>query len=327
MHAHCMTKEIENWAEQYKFEDLRRLTHDRHELIAEIEAGDYVYLAAEIVMLREAFEELSPWDRCQARAMAQGMGADRAVVSGNSAARLWGIAVVGIEKFSELTYVWPTRPYKKSLWPPGIRYRSSRLSLDEVHEQHGVRVTKLSRTLIDVTRYYGLEAGVTAIDSARKLWPELTKEWLESVLCGMRPYQGKELVRKAIRWSVADSGSPLESRARAQILESGLVDPTEVTTQVPISLPGRSDPVFADIGVGPIVVVEVDGRVKYDGKTYGETTDDALRKERDREKAISNTGRIVIRTDFKALRRRPGGGSQFIDDLRDALRRAGQLVA
>lgn len=321
-----MTTEFVNWAEKYHLEDLRRLSLDRTELIAEITDGKYAYLAAEIVMFREAYEALKPWEQACARAFAEGMGADRAVVSGKAAARIWGLEVIGVDERTELTYVHPTRPTRKAHWPPGVVFLAAHLGEDEVVEAHGVRVAKVSRTLKDVTRYYGLEDGVVTIDSARKLWPRLTREILTATLCGLGRYRGKELVRKAISWSVPNSGSALESRARVQILESGLVDPELVRTQVPLVLPGYGR-VLLDICVGPVVVAEVDGRIKYDGVSFGKPAGEVIRAEREREKAINNSGRIVVRAGFESLARRQDGGSQFIDDLKGALRRATPLSA
>lgn len=322
-----MTTHFKNWAETFQLEDLRRLTLDRVELMREIEAGHYEYLSEEVVMFREAYEALAPWEKCCAHAMAHGLSADRAVVSGKAAARIWGMEVLGVDRRTELTYVLPTRPTRRRNWPEGVIFRSAHLHSHEFVELHGIRVTKVSRTLKDITRYYGLEDGVVAIDSARKMWPELTRELLENTLCGVARYHGKGLVRKAIGMSVGNAGSPLESRARVQILESGLAGPSEIVTQLPIRLPGRRETVYADIGVGAMVVVEADGRVKYDGVTYGKQADEVIRAEREREKAINNSGRIVVRVSHDDLRPGKGGESQFIRDLRGALRRAGQLSA
>ena len=49
-----------------------------------------------------------------------------------------------------------------------------------------------------------------------------------------------------------------------------------------------------DLLINGWLIVEIDGDVKYDGETYGRT-DDVIRAERSREKALQNTGRVVVR--------------------------------
>lgn len=82
---------MKNWAEEFGLINLTRLKQSDHEVSRRVADGVLRKLTAEVVMDAELYEQLPPWDRAAARAFAVGLTVDKAVVSGQAAARLWGL--------------------------------------------------------------------------------------------------------------------------------------------------------------------------------------------------------------------------------------------
>lgn len=269
-------------------------------------AGKYTLLTSEVAMKTRDFRALEPWERSRARAAAVGLTVDTAVVTGKAAARLLGISVLGWGEAVELMYLDGRKAGPRRTWQSGVRYRYSRLSHAEILEEHGLRVTNVPRTLGDIARYHGLMDGVVVMDSARKRWPDLTKEVLHDHLTRGRPYPGVKAVRRAIELSVPDAGSPLESQARFLLLEAALPQVESVQVQARFTHPGGHFDV--DLLVNGWLVIEIDGEIKYDGVTYGRKTDEVIRDERAREKFLQNLGLVVLRVGHRDLLPAPDGG-------------------
>ncbi len=161
---------MKNWPDHFCLIQLRRLTLKDQDVLAKVADGTLRKLTKEIAMDARAFADLPPWDKATARAAAVGLTADTAVVAGPAAARLWGIDVLGHDDTTELLLPGSARPGSKKGWPPGVVYRSGFLHPDDIHSEHGRRVTRLIRTLADIARHHTLEQTVVAVDSARRLW-------------------------------------------------------------------------------------------------------------------------------------------------------------
>ena len=109
---------------------------------------------------------------------------------------------------------------------------------------------------------------------------------------------------------MANSQSPYESYARALLICAGLAP----STQAPIG------PYLVDLLIGR-VVIEVDGEVKYDDTTYRPLAE-TLRREREREVQIQNSGYVVRRVKPADLLRDPDG---FVAGVITALAAAGSV--
>lgn len=173
-----------------------------------------------------------------------------------------------------------------------MRYRYGNLPADRVFGEHGLRVTRIHRTLRDVCVFDGLAAGVVALDSARRTWPDASIEaWSDGMLAGPR-FKGAAVVREAIALSIPNSGSVWETRAR--LLLQSIPGVNSVVAQARFVDAGTGEVFYVDFLINGWLILEVDGDVKYDGVTYG-PTDDVIRAERRREKSLQNTGKVVVR--------------------------------
>lgn len=302
---------MKNWPDHFCLIQLRRLTLKDQDVLAKVADGTLRKLTKEIAMDARAFADLPPWDKATARAAAVGLTADTAVVAGPAAARLWGIDVLGHDDTTELLLPGSARPGSKKGWPPGVVYRSGFLHPDDIHSEHGIRVTRLIRTLADIARHHTLEQTVVAVDSARRLWPELTLATLDNLADSLGPFHRTRTLRQAIALSRPEIGSALESQARFLLWEADLPGVHRVETQAPISM-NHGITYRVDLLINGWLVVEVDGEMKYRG-AFGVTPDEAIRRERRREKEIQNLGYVVLRISAADLRD-PAGFLTLIAD-------------
>lgn len=293
---------MKNWGKHFGLVEIRK----RNSQEAWDNARDHTLISGEVAIRTEQFSALPPWEKATARAAAVGLTVDTAVVAGKSAARLWGIEVLGWDQVVELMHVDGKQAQARSSWQPGVHYRYCHLSRAEIREEHGLRVTDLARTLRDIARYHGLMDGLVAVDSVRKKWPEWTKHALHEELTRGRPYPGIRTVRQVIEWSIPNSGSALESRARFLLLVEQLPQVESIQAQVRFSYEGGYFEV--DLLINGWLIIEVDGEIKYDGHTFGKKTDEVVRDERGREKYLQNLGKVVLRVSHRDLLPPPDGG-------------------
>ncbi|MDR7329022.1 hypothetical protein [Corynebacterium guangdongense] len=298
--------------------NLRRLTLADTAIRADLLAGKYRRLTPEVVIWEETWRRLPPWEQALARTYAFGVSADRAVLSGKSAARVLGIATVGSDPLVEMTYPNPKSFRARRSWPPHTVFRSSALSEDEVCVVDGIRVTTTFRTLRDVARYHGVVAGVVAIDDLRRKSPGLSIEDLHRSMTVEQRYHGVGAVRQAIDLSGDSADSPLESMARVILVRAGV---GRIQTQGQIR-PSRGTTTYrVDLLIDGWLIVELDGNVKYDGATFGKRADEVIRAERQREKELQNAGFLVLRATFADLSPREDGGCGLLDMVAAAQRR------
>ena len=132
--------------------NLRRLTLTDTAVRADLLAGNYRRLTPEVAIWAETWRGLPPWEQARARAYAFGMSADKAILAGNSAALLLGIAVVDADPPVEMTYLNPKSVRSRRFWPAHTVFRHGALTEDEACVVDGVRVTTPLRTLRDIAR-------------------------------------------------------------------------------------------------------------------------------------------------------------------------------
>ena len=271
-----------------------------------------VAVSASRAMCAEMYATLSSHERRWLRAAAVAQSHPKAVLTGRAAARLTNMWVVATsEETVELMLPSGGVP-QRSRWAEGVSYHRGTLAPHEIgyiEAYGGFAVTTPIRTAVDIAIRHGFAEGLVAFDwllASRKV----TRGELEATVDAMRGKKGVEVVRKVLAHAVANSQSPYESYARALLICAGLAP----STQAPIG------PYLVDLLIGR-VVIEVDGEVKYDDATYRPLAE-TLRREREREVQIQNSGYVVRRVKPADLLRDPDG---FVAGVMAALRANGSV--
>ncbi|MHA3701697.1 type IV toxin-antitoxin system AbiEi family antitoxin domain-containing protein [Jatrophihabitans sp. YIM 134969] len=138
-------------------------------------------------------------------------------------------------------------------------------------------VTAPGRTVVDVAREFGVEAGVVVADSALRTRLG-ARERLDHAVRQARGRPRVDRARSAVEFADARSESVLESRSRHRMAVAGLPAPLTQVDILTLSgrLVGRADFYWPEFGV----IGEADGLGKYDGfrsLTAEKLREDALR--------------------------------------------------
>lgn len=288
-----------------KFVDLRTTQYFDNRHAEAVASGVLVKLTPEIAVDAAAFARLPPWEQARARAFAFGMSADRATLCGKSAARVMGLSVLGYSQQVEFAYVESTSGLPKLRRTEFTLQRRSWVRSDEVAVYSGVRVTKVSRTCIDIARYFGVTEGVAAMDSALRLFNPNAKDLIAERISLMKGFAHISRAKAALELATGKAESALESLARVDLVAWDNPAVFAIEEQVEITLPDGYR-ARVDLLVNGWIVIEVDGESKYDGRTYGTPTAEVLRKERIRENQLQRMGYVVIRFTFPEV----GSGAQ-----------------
>ncbi|MGD9527455.1 hypothetical protein [Pseudonocardia sp.] len=231
------------------------------------------------------------------------------VVSHVSAAVLHGLPVWGVP----LDRVHVTRPRRNGA-RSGARaeVHAAPLADDETCRIDGLRVTSLSRTLVDVARWVPFMQAVVVLDAALRraaladgapeaapgpAWATL-KAASDVALRRAHGWQGAPHARRAAAFADWRSESPGESRSRVALLDAGLPAP-ELQGRIPTALgEPRADFLWRE----QRTVGEFDGLGKY-GRLLrpGESVADAVLREKRREDAIRAEGWWVVRWTWAEL--------------------------
>lgn len=188
-----------------------------------------------------------------------------AVLSGVSAARVWGLPTPRrLRGTVTLTDPWQHRRGRDyeithAPLPPGST--TTRL---------GLPVTTLARTVVDCAREWPLEEALILADAAR--WGDrLTAEELAGAVSAAADQRGVAAARRMAGLTCDGADSPLETRSRLRLHESDVEIPE---LQVVVSTGGVSweaDGLWRRAGV----VMACDGRVKSRDPWGGRTTEEA----------------------------------------------------
>lgn len=307
---------MKNWQEEFQLVNLTKLLHSDTETSAAISNGQMIKLTHEVAINAEKYRSLPAWDKAAARAFAVGMTVDKAVVAGQSAARLWGYQTLTVEK--TVLCLLPERLRSKSSkhWPSGMRYKDRYLSSRDIREVHGIRVTGAFRTFLDIALDDGVVAAVVTIDSARRQNPSLTREKLMCSAESFPRHRGVKAYRQAIELSIPNSDSAQETRARLILREAKLPEIQSVQVQARFDQ-SHNKYFLVDFLINECIIVEIDGRSKYDSPELNEV----LMAERDREKFFLNQGYAVLRIDPKQLDPDQNGECEFIGILKNTLQK------
>lgn len=162
--------------------------------------------------------------------------------------------------------------------------------------------TSAARTVMDLGRDLGVEAGLLAADAhldRRKASPGTLRSELRQRAAELGPCRNARRITTVLEWATGLSESPAESRAMYALRVLG-VGPLQ--QQVEVALPGGGR-ARIDIMVGR-TAIEVDGWSKYDSRTHGSALLD-LKREKRREDGLRALGLHVIRLEWRDFDR-PG---------------------
>lgn len=217
--------------------------------------------------------------------------ADRAVLTHESAAAVWGIPKLG--RWPEgvhLADLVSSRPRSRN----GIVWHQSCITESEIVEVDGYLVTDLTRTLVDLARTTGFLSAVVSLDHGvhpRVMLPSgayragTDHRTLLQRLDDLPSSRGAAKARRAISFADPGGDSPGESLSRGQMHLLGFPPPR---LQVRLARPdGSADIVDFDWPEHGLFG-EFDGHGKYvrDQYTRGRTTADIVIAEKEREDRI-----------------------------------------
>ena len=230
-------------------------------------------------------------------AYAAARASQKSVLVARSAARLWNMWVVATTPETiELSLTSGKAPPSRSQ-QQRYTYRYGTLRDSEIESIRGTALTSAIRTFIDIARYHGFAEGLVAADCL--LRNGFTKQSIRQYIASLGRKKGIAVARRCLHHAVADSESPYESYARALLIEAGIQD---IRTQFQI---GRFRP---DMCIGGWLLVEIDGRAKYEG-------DDGQRlvyKDLARQREIENQGYVFRRVSPEFLLKHP---DRFVADI------------
>ena len=197
-----------------------------------------------------------------------------AVVSHQSAARLHGLEL--LEPPPPLVVI--TRPRCRTK-APGVRAYRATMPPGHTARVHGVPVTSVARTVVDLARSLPFRDAVVTADAALHA-RKVTRAELEGMLAACRGWPGSDAAAAVVQFADPSAESVAESLARVMFCAQGLPPPE------PQAWIGgfRVDFLWREHDT----VVEVDGLQKYTGK-------EAVRKEKLRQARLEARGYQVVR--------------------------------
>jgi hypothetical protein len=229
----------------------------------------------------------------------------RLVLCGLTAAAVWGIPIVETWP-AELRVLDAYRGGGRS--EPGVRRTSTAADGAPTASHHGLTVTTLSRTVVDLAASHGFVSGVVAADWA--LAAGVGRDELERDLGRRSSPIGRARARAAIEAADARSESPGESAARAAMIAAGF-DAPELQRVFRDDLGEmRVDFFWPEVNVAG----EFDGKGKYtrDEFARGDPGEVAWREKR-REDRLRRLVDGVVRIVWSDVRR-PGAMRLLLAD-------------
>lgn len=216
-------------------------------------------------------------------AVAVGKTMTNAALAGRSAARVHGMWIItkGEEKVELVSRT--GRSPSKSQWPKNCVYLPQRVRKGEIQKWATLRATDPVTAACEIALRHGFREGLVAMDWILK--HHTTREAVEAEVAKFGPVKNLPVLRKVLRYAVANSRSPFESYARAILIEKVCAD--WIVNQVFLG-------VEVDLRRG-LFINEIDGGFKYDGVTF-KPTDQALREERTKEKELLKGNCVLLRT-------------------------------
>lgn len=274
--------------------DLRQLSNEDPRWL-QLHHGKIVRAAWCFALPKQFWNRLKPWERDIARVYIHARTAHKAVLIGKPAALIHGIPT--ISRPTDYPAVLPSGSVPQQSKGHFFAYKAARLH-GQTTTVHGIKLTSLERTAIDMARLHGFEEGLVAADYVRA---QVGRRRMQDTLGALGRVKGVATARAVVAAAVVDSESPWESYARALLLRAGI----NVRTQYIV---GKYR---ADLAIDGWLLIEIDGDVKYQDKPV-----EAIRAEHRRQKELLNMGYVVLRFSPEELRARP---EEFVATVRRML--------
>lgn len=229
------------------------------------------------------------------------------VVSHESAARFWGLPLLG-DRVTRTVSRAGTRPRTPDPTNHGRVLVSTLPTHHVCRVGDWLRITTPARTIADLARTQGVRAGIVAADHGLRE-SLCVREQLASVLSDCRLFPGAQSIATVVAHASPKAETPLESVSRYEIATSGL---RALEEQVVIRDPRGRFVARVDFVVAGVVVCEADGALKY-----GTRAD--LVAEKVREDRLRELGYEVVRWTWSEIWSNP---STVIARIAVALERA-----
>lgn len=231
-----------------------RTSTERASISRDVERGLLLRLSPGAYVERRAFETLSPEEQHIVRIRAVSAVSHAPVlISHWSAGVVLGLPVLR----SRLTAVHITIQEDDDRHRQGVVTHHFLVDDSEVHEGHGLLVTGVGRTVVDIAGAAPFEEGVMAADSVLKAG--VSRAALEAAVVLAGPRRASRRIREVVAFAHPGAESAAESRFRVTSMRLGLEVP-ELQYRIVL----RDGEVYLDgfyrsVNVG----VEVDGTQKY----------------------------------------------------------------
>jgi Transcriptional regulator, AbiEi antitoxin len=259
------------------------------EIRTAVRAGTWVRLRTGVFVGSADLAEVERTQRrpgLDALAVTTGLGRPSAVLSGPTAAWVWGLP----RPRASATTVHLTDPHR---WRRGQGWLMTRAGLpdDEVTVRGAYRVTTAARTVVDTARTWPEVHAVAAVDAAL-LRGLTTREELARVLARQAYVPGIPRSVRAVALADGRAESWLETSGRLTFAALGL---PPFTPQVELWADGRLQKVVDGWYAEAALAVEFDGRVKYRRPRHGRTPEDELWREKRCEDLLRSLGVRFVR--------------------------------
>lgn len=214
------------------------------------------------------------------------------IVAGVSAAAWWGLPMPTREMCAVTVY----SKHGHGRLCAGVRQRLGSLEEEDTELKHGVQVTGVARTIVDLARWDGVVWGLIGADAALRRGLTTRAQLLDAVARAGR-VQRLGYARRAIALADPRAESPLESLSRYQMIKLGVELPElQYGLRLPDGTAARTD--FA--WLRRRVVGECDGGVKYsEFLEPGQTAKSVVLAKKRREELIRELGWWVFRWTWR----------------------------
>ena len=195
--------------------DLRQLSNEDPRWL-QMHHGKIVRAAWCFALPKQFWNRLKPWERDIARVYIHARTVHKAVLIGKPAALIHGIPT--ISRPTEYPAVLPSGSVPQKSKGHFFAYKAARLH-GQTTTVHGIKLTSLERTAIDMARLHGFEEGLVAADYVRA---QVGRRRMQDTLGALGRVKGVATARAVVAATVVDSESPWESYARALLLRAGI---------------------------------------------------------------------------------------------------------
>jgi hypothetical protein len=276
--------------------DARRAGYEPPEVRHLLRSGGWVRVRRGVYATAAVLASATPLQRHDLECVALLLQLDRptAVISHGSAARVWGLPMR--RDSDPLLRLTDAREWRRG---KDFVVAQAPLHDGDSVRRGPIRLTSVTRTLVDCAREWDLESSVVALDAAQ-LAQVTTPGALTGALDRCAYWPGAPRARRAFSLSDGRAESPLESRGRLRLLGAGL-PPDEL--QVEIRVGSRLVAVVDAWFDRAAVAVEFDGRVKYTQPWRERTPAQVVWEEKRREDELRSLDIRVVRIADADLRR------------------------